>query len=164
MLPPMRPKPTIPICMDVLSSAERLHDGLLEPRQAGGDIAPQMHADGAPSALVEHFEIASCSGVDHAAECVIASWHGNVEAMLGGDLKEDAIVRSPLIGLPRRVKEARTEADAGRHLFAVTDRRADVLQGIAMRIVLRHIGEERAIITVMGPSQMGSQRADQCRA
>src|ERR1700687_1191546 len=99
MLPPMRPKPTIPICMKVLSSGEGSRDRLLQPRQPGGDVCPEMHPDGAPPAFVQHLEIAPRRGIDHGAETVFVSRYRDIDAMVGGDLKEDAGVRPALIGL-----------------------------------------------------------------
>src|SRR5258705_656496 len=131
MLPPMRPKPTIPICMNVLSSGERLHDGLLQPCQSGSDIASEMHPDGAAPAFVQHVEIAARRGVDHGAETVFASVHGDVGAMVGGDLTKHAGVRPALIGLAGRMQETWAEADAGRDPFPIADRFPYVLQGLA---------------------------------
>src|SRR5258706_9238773 len=164
MFPPMRPKPTIPMCMRVLSSAERLDDGLLKPRETGGDVGPEMHPDGAAATLVQHLEIAARRGVDHRAEAVFASGHGDIEPMVGGDLKKDAGVGPALIGLPCRMQETRSEANAGRDPFLVADRSPYVLQGLTMGLVLRDIGEKTAVIAVMSPGEMGLQRADQACA
>src|SRR5438270_2625581 len=123
MLPPMRPKPTIPTCMKFLSSGEGLHDGLLQPRQSRSDVGPKMHPDGAPPAFVQHLEIASRRRIDHCAETVFASGYRDVDTMVAGDLKEDAGVRTALIGLAGRMQKAWSEADAGRDPFAVADHR-----------------------------------------
>ena len=54
--------------------------------------------------------------------------------------------------------------DTCRQPFPVTDHHADVLQGVAIGVVLRHIGEKGAVIAVMGARQMRFQRTDQRRA
>src|SRR6266700_1656751 len=164
MLPPMRPKPTIPICMDVLSSAERLNDRLLQSRKTSSHIRSEMHPDGAPPAFVQHVEIASRRRIDHGAEAVIAAGHRNVEPMVGSDLEEDSGVRPALIGLAGRMQEARTETNAGGQFFPIPDRGPDFLQSRVMGFVPGHISEKRAIVAVMGAREMGFQRADQRRA
>src|ERR1700674_226659 len=63
MLPPMRPKPIMPSCIwssPGMCSCERLPNGVLEQRQAGRDVRPEMDAQDTPVALDQHLEVAAC--------------------------------------------------------------------------------------------------------
>ena len=127
MLAPIRPRPTIPSCMwsilaDRTTDADRaarlrlaqwrLDDDLVERLEPGAHVGAQMHAQRATPAIDEHLEVAARLRRLHDAEGVPRARHGRSRGVVAGDLQEDAGVGAALVGLSRRVQEARTEADA----------------------------------------------------
>src|SRR5579872_5255630 len=110
MLPPMRPSPTIPICiLNVLRSdlCKRLFGHIAEYGEARLNIPPDMRAQHAPMSFNKNAEItAGLSSLDDSKACVTS---GNIEILLiiGGDLQKYAGIRPALIRLAGGMQEPR---------------------------------------------------------
>ncbi len=77
-----------------------------------------------------------------------------IGGVVAGDLKEHASVRAAFVGLPRRMQEPRSKAEAGGDSLAVADQDADILERISMAFVAFDIGEECAIIACPNSLEM----------
>src|SRR5436305_5432307 len=116
MLPPMRPRPSIAICIG--SSPDELHclaNGIDElARVAVLDV----DAERAPPARLQNLEIATRLRGEERREAVWLPGNGEVLAAIARRLEEDAVVRAALVQLPGRMEEARAESgsagEAGR--------------------------------------------------
>src|SRR5262245_41220404 len=108
MLPPMRPKPMIPSCIEnsLLTAgprpalrADRVLDRSLQPRQSVADIRTQMNAQRAAASLRQHLKVAAClRRFDHAERIALAG-DGEIGGRVRGDLEKHAGVRSAFVGL-----------------------------------------------------------------
>src|SRR6185503_5476035 len=107
MLAPIRPRPTMPICIDVLRCPsvtrrvrlQRALERCLERLQTGADVCAQMHSECPSVTLDENRKVATCfSGLDD-AERIFPAGHRNVRGVVAGNLEEDTSIRSPLVGL-----------------------------------------------------------------
>src|ERR1700681_2294452 len=104
ILPPIRPKPIMPSCIED-SSVQSIMDCGTEHLQAGVEIALQMHAQRAPAALGQHVEIAAgLRRLDHAERGLLAG-HREIFRIIGGDLQEHAAVGAALVGLAGGMQE-----------------------------------------------------------
>ena len=149
MLPPICPETDhadLHWSSPVIGSCERLSDGIREGRQSRRDMRAEMHAQHAPIALGQHLEIAARLRRLDDTEGVFLVRHLEIGGVVAGDLQEHAGVRAALVGLPGRMQEPRSEAEAGGDALAVADQDADILQRVAMALVAFDIGEERAIV------------------
>ena len=134
-----------------------------ERPQPGIDIARQVHTQKTPAALGEHVEIAARLRRLDDAEAVGLTRHRHILGGFVGDLQEHAAVRPAFVGLPGRMQEARTEADAGRGTGTIADHSAHALQRLDMRRVAVDIGEQRDIAAGIGPAEMRLQRVRERR-
>src|ERR1044071_3673680 len=105
MFAPIRPSPMNPICI-ASSSAERAADGLLEGRQVGGEVGPEMDVDDGSVAGPEGLAIAVGLGIDEPAEGVGPAGDLAIRRVVRGQLQEDARRWAALVELPRRMEEA----------------------------------------------------------
>src|SRR5262249_44518635 len=105
-----------------------------------------MHAQDAPPALRQHFEIAPRLRRLDDAETVFVTRHVEIVGVVAGDLQKHAAVRPSFVGLSGRMEETRPKPDAGRHPLAVTDHYADILQRVAVSPVALDVGEKRAVV------------------
>src|SRR6188508_845896 len=133
MLAPIRPSPTIPICIECVLLKRawriagalagrgewRLVDEARERFETGGDVGAEMDAEHAAASLREHGDVAPGLRRLDDAERVLLPRHREIAGVVGRDLQEDALVGAALVGLPGRVQEARAEADAGRDVRAI---------------------------------------------
>src|ERR1043166_4291948 len=127
MMTPMRPNPTIPICISCLR--HRFVERGAQLAQSVLQIL-EMDAQHPPLAFVQHGEIAQRLRLLHQAEARLAAGDFQVVRMIAGDLQEDARVGPALVGLTGRVQETGSEADTGRRLEAVAHLRAKGLQDL----------------------------------
>ena len=85
------------------------HD-LAQPCETRRDVGSQVHAEGAPAPLGEHLEVAAgLRRFDH-PEGEALTRHRQIGGVFTRDLEEHAGIGSALIGLARRMQEARTIA------------------------------------------------------
>src|SRR5262249_16189901 len=105
-----------------------------------------MHAQDAPPALRQHFEIAARLRRLDDAEAVFVTRHIEIVSIVAGNLQEHPAVRPSFVGLSGRMEETRPEPDAGRHPLAVTDHDADILQRAAVALGALDVGEKRAVV------------------
>src|ERR1700680_3387729 len=94
-----------------------------------------MDTESAAVALHQDLKIAARLGRFHNAEGVLLAGHWNVGPVIAGDLQEHARVRAAFVGLPGRVQESRTKAEAGSDSFLVAHIFADALKSILVRLV-----------------------------
>ena len=133
---------------------QRLPNGVLEGRQPRRDMRPEMHAQHPPIALGQYVKIATRFCRHDHAEGVLLIRHLDIRRVVAGNLQEHSGVRAALVGLPRRMKESRTEAETGGDPLAVADQDTDILQCVAMALVAFDIGEERAIVAFANASEV----------
>ena len=131
--------------------------------ETGIEIAGDVRAQRAPAALGKDLEIAARLRRLDDAERVGLAGHRQVLGIVAGDLQEDAAVRPALVGLSRRMLEARPEADAGRRLGPVADHPAEALHHLDMGGVALDIGEQRGVIAGADPPEMRLQRRREAR-
>src|SRR5439155_2732297 len=105
-----------------------------------------MDPERAASALDEHLEIALGLRGLHDAECILLARHWHVHAIVARDLEEHAGVRSALVGLARRVQEARPESETRRHPISLADRASERLELALVRGVHLDVGQERGVV------------------
>src|SRR5258708_17654991 len=118
-----------------------------------------MNAQRAPAAFGKHVEIAARLRRLDDAEAVFLAGHRQILCIVAGDLQEDASRRAALVGLPRRMQEARPEADAGPDSPLVANRRAHLLQRLPVAGVALDIGEQRGVVAGSEPLQITPQYA-----
>ena len=165
MLPPMRPSPTMPICivhsLQIALFERRIH-GASQLGQALVDVL-EMDAQRAAAAFHQHLEIPARLRSLHHAEAVVMAGHVDVGRVIAGDLQEHAGIRAALVGLPGRMLEARSEAEAGRGAGLVADARAHRGQRLRVRFVALDVGEQRDVVAVRrARGRMALQIAGQC--
>src|SRR5215470_1716432 len=138
-------------------------DGAGEPVETTGQVAGDVRAQRAPAALGQHVEIATRLRLLDNPEGIGLAGHREVLAVVASDLQENAAIGAALISLPRRVLEARAEADAGRRLGAVADHAAQLLHCLDMRGCAIDIGEQRRVVSCADASEMRLQRRREVR-
>src|SRR5579864_5308071 len=107
MFAPIRPRPTIPICMLSPSSmrlalglrCERLVDRRAECLQAFLQVTFQVHAHAAAITFVERLKIAKCLRCDERTEPDVHSGNRQIECSVRGDLYEYAGVGAAFVFL-----------------------------------------------------------------
>src|SRR5260370_18318277 len=109
---------------------EGLLDGAAEPIQSIREAAGDVHPQGAPAAFGKDLEIAARLRLLDDAKGIGLAGHRQIVGIVTGDLQEDAGVRPALIGLSRRVLEARPEADTRCRPRPVANDLTDSLQHI----------------------------------
>src|SRR5271169_751874 len=119
-----------------------------------GDVRPQ----GAPTAFGKNPEIAARLRLLDDPKGIGMAGHRQILGIVAGDLQEDAAVRSALVGLSRRMLEARPEADACGCLRAVTNGATDALQDVNMGGAALDVGEQCRVVTGADPPEMRLQR------
>src|SRR5947209_13789107 len=82
---------------------ERALHQLAEAREPALHIGAEMHPQHPPAPLREHFEIALCLETLQHAKAVLLPGNGHVLRIVARHLKEDAVVRSAFVQLPRRM-------------------------------------------------------------
>src|ERR1700720_4433327 len=104
MLPPIRPRPTMPSCIRLLPeigcSSERLPDGFLEGRQTSCNVGTEMDAQDTASALRQHPEVATRFRRLDDTEGVFLPGNLNIAGVVAGDLQKHAGIRPAFVGLP----------------------------------------------------------------
>src|SRR5260370_12337454 len=114
----------------------------------------EMHAQHTPAALGQHLEVAARLRRLDDGEGEFLPGDRKVVGILAGDLQEHAGVWTALVGLPGRMEEGRSKAEAGGDPLAIADHAPDVLQCIMMLLVAFDIGKKRAIISGLDPLQV----------
>jgi hypothetical protein len=94
-----------------------------------------MDAQHAPAAFHQHVEVTAGLCCLDDAEAVGMARNVEIGGIVAGDLEEDAGVRSALVGLARRMLEARREADAGGGMGGVANARAQRGQRLGGRLI-----------------------------
>ena len=100
-------------------------DGGFEALEAGLEIRAEMNTQGAASALGQDLNVTPRLGCLDDTEGVGLSGDGEVHGIVARDLKEDAGVSSPFVGLAGGVQEPRAEADTGGNVLGVANFRAN---------------------------------------
>src|SRR5262245_53897059 len=114
MLPPIRPRPIIPIVMLISEWATsrwalRTKDAR-ERFETRGNVLSKMQAQRATAARHEDLEIAARLRGLHHTKRIALPRHRQIDGIITRDLQKHAAVRPALVGLPRRVQEPWTEA------------------------------------------------------
>src|SRR4029077_3999718 len=157
MFAPMRPNPTIPICIEcspheaqapramrrlivhrgamrdfclypVVNLPQGLFDRCQQRVQPRMEIGAEMHAQGAAAALGQYLEITASLCRLHGAERVLLSGHGQVVGVVTRQLQEHTGIGAALVGLSSGVQKARTKAEAGGDVLPVAHGVPDRLQ------------------------------------
>lgn len=113
-----------------------------------------MQAQCPPIAFGQHIEIAArlCRLDD--AEARFVARNGQIVGVLGRDLQEDTAVRSAFIGLPGRVQEAWTEADAGGDMLFIADCHAHLLRRRDISVVVVEVSQDGRIVAALDAPEM----------
>src|SRR5712692_5781058 len=85
MLAPIRPSPTIPICIAQLLLAalpQRFFDSRAQSREARGHVGAQVHAERAAAALRQNLEVAARLRGLHHPKRVRLPWHRQVSRVV----------------------------------------------------------------------------------
>src|SRR5207248_601976 len=159
MLLPMRPRPTIPNSMICLSGTQSLFDGMLQRRQARRNISAQVHAYRPALTFSEYLKIAPRLRRFHHTESVLLAGDRQILGVVASDLQKNSGVRAALVSLSRRVQEARSETQAGRHALRVTYFVPYILQPALMGSVHLYVGQERKIVAGRESLQVCAQHA-----
>src|SRR5216683_1191686 len=138
-------------------SGEARLDRRFQRGEPGLDIAAEMDAQGAPTALGEDIEVAARLRRLDGAEAVSAAWDAKVAAIIVGDLQKNAGIRSAFVGLAGRVEKAWPKADTSRDAPGVADHAPHRLQGAGMRRIALDIGEQRAVVALPELTEMRPQ-------
>ncbi len=158
MLPPMRPKPIMPSCIwpspVIVAHASACRTASSRVVNPAATCAPRWTRKHTPVALGQHLEVAARLRRLDDTERIFLIRHLQIGGIVAGDLQEHAGVRPALVGLARRMKEPRPEAEASGDALAVADQDADILECVAMLLVAFDIGEERAIIPFSNSLEM----------
>ena len=150
MLPPMRPSPITPICICFTPYRKTRYSSAASIARASSgqsridilEVDPQR----ATATLHQHLEVAAgLRGLDH-AEAVGMAGHVDIGRIVAGDLQEHAGIRPAFVGLPGRMLEARSEAEAGRGTRLVANARAHRGQRLRVRLVALDVGQQRDVI------------------
>src|ERR1700680_2029812 len=102
-----------------------------------------MDTQSAAVAFHQDLKITSRLSRFHGTKGVLLTGHRKIGFVIAGDLQEHARVRSAFVGLPGRVQESGTEAEAGSDSFRVADILADALKSVLVRFVPLDITEKR---------------------
>src|SRR5215469_6236305 len=172
MLAPIRPSPIIPSCIAIAPvrynffkpnrrRIAALRQSLSHGRSQRGEsrchVFAEVHAQCASPALGKDGEIpARLRRLDN-TECVFLFRHGEVIGVVAGNLQEDTTVRPALVSLARRVQEPRTKSQDCRYFLRVPDQMADGLECRFIAGVHGDVAQEREIISVAHPLEMGFQ-------
>src|ERR1700675_1629795 len=163
MLPPILPRPIIPICIllcslllanPFLELRKRLLNRFLKCFQTGRHVGAEMDSQRAAVAVRENLEITSRLRCLYHAERVLLTRHGEICGVVAGDLQEDAGVRTALVGLPRGMEEPRAEAEAGGDFFLVAHGMANRLELGFVRVVHMDVAEHGEIIAGFDAAEM----------
>src|ERR1700729_3428684 len=112
-------------------------------------MPPEMDAQHPPVPVGQDIEIAACLRRLDDAEGVFLVRHLDIDAVVAGYLQEYAGIGPALVSLSGRMKESRSEAQAGADALAITDQHADILERVAMTSIALDVGEERAIVAFL---------------
>src|SRR5256885_4480930 len=93
-----------------MGAGQGLAQGVLERRESGVGILPQVDAGDGQIVRLDRSEVARCLGIDELAEGVRPAGDGSVVRVVGRQLEEPADWRAALVELPGRVEEARAVA------------------------------------------------------
>src|SRR4029077_20095178 len=186
MFAPMRPNPTIPICIEcspheaqapramrrlivhrgamrdfcqypAVNLPQGLFDRCQQCAQPRLEIGPEMHAQGAAAALGQNLEITTGLCGLHRAERVFLPGHREVVGVIACELQEYSGVGAALIGLPGRVQKARTKAQARSDVLFVAHGVPDRLQQLLVRVVHLDIAQQREVVAGLQAAEMGFQ-------
>src|SRR6516162_6772247 len=138
-------------------------DSTGEPGETGIEVAGDVRPQGTATAFGENVEIAARLRRLDDAKGIGLSGHRQVLGVVAGDLQKDTAVRSTLVGLSRRMLEARPEADAGRGRGPIADGAADMLHYIDIGLASLDIGEQGCVIPLTDPPELGLQGSSQAR-
>ena len=106
----------------------------------------EVNAQRTTVAFHQHREItAGLRGLDD-PKAVGMTGHVDVGRVVAGDLQEHAGIRAAFVGLPGRMLEARSEAEAGRGAGLVADAGAHRGQRLRVRRIALDIGEQRDVV------------------
>src|SRR6185503_14864781 len=118
-----------------------------------------MHPQKTPASRRHDVEVTARLGSLNPAERKLTSRNGNVCGIVAGDLDKEAGVWSTLEQLAGRVEVARTKANQGGDLPAISNLLADLLQGGAVFVV--HV-EKRKQGKIIARLQSLQVRANEC--
>ena len=112
MLPPIRPRPIIPMRMSepLVSQARAAATSRPIVRKPGIHVSLDVDAQPRPAALGQHVEVAERLRQLDGPKARPVAGNGEVGVGFPGDLEEHAARRPALIGLAGRMEEARAEA------------------------------------------------------
>src|SRR5262249_12979572 len=113
-----------------------------------------MHPQCATFALGEYLEIPASLRCFDGSKGIFLVRNRQIHRIVAGDLQKHAAVRTAFIGLPGRMQEARTKAQAGSYTLTVTHRETDTLQLAFVFAVHLDVSEQSHIVTGTQLSQM----------
>src|SRR5664280_2778205 len=149
ILAPILPSPITPICICFAPYKNALFERRIhcagKLRQARIDIL-EVNTQRAATALNQHLEVAAGLRGLHHAETVGMAGHVDVGWVIAGNLQEHAGIRAAFVGLPRRMLEARSEAEAGGGTGFVANARAHCSQRLGVRLVALDISQQRHVV------------------
>src|SRR5947209_12071066 len=114
MLPPIRPSPTIPNCIFLMSFLKSVADRQIQSTEALHEVTRDVDAQRAALAFAQYLKVPACLRILHHAKGVLLSGNLHVLRMIGRNLQEHARVRTALVRLSRGVQEARTRSEERR--------------------------------------------------
>jgi hypothetical protein len=79
-------------------------------------------------------------------ESVFLARHLDIDWIIASDLQEHSGIWATFVGLPSRMKESRSEAEAGGDALVVADQHTDFLEHITVTRVAFDVGQQRAIV------------------
>src|SRR5579871_142278 len=103
-------------------------NSLLETLQPRLYILWQMHSQRTPFAIGQYLKVSPSLSRLYGSECVLLSWHRQINSIVARDLQEHASVRTAFVGLSSGMQETRAKAQAGCNVLAITHSMAHGLQ------------------------------------
>lgn len=132
-----------------LALSQRLSDGGVESGETGGDVLPEMDAQGAAVAFGKHLKVAASFCRFHHAKGVLLPRHGKIGGVVTCDLEEDARIWSALVGLPGGMEEARAEAEASGYMGFIADEMANRLEFRFVSGVTIQVAQHGEVISLL---------------
>src|SRR5437764_11052975 len=111
---------TTPVRGWVAALLGRVRKKVAQLFQPGHDIG-QMDPQSATTPLRQNLEVSPSLCRLYDSECVLLSWHRQVDAVITGDLEEYAAVRAALVGLASRMQEPWPESNTSGDSFAISN-------------------------------------------
>jgi hypothetical protein len=123
--------------------------------QATGDIRTKVNTNRPTMATGQRLEIADRLGLLECPKGPGSARDRKIRIVISGQLNEEAAVVAPLVHLASRVKKAGTVAGGSCDVVALTNCLAHLLEQLLVFRSLLNIAQNRDIIALPEPAQMG---------